>query len=144
MALTVTIDGEVQLGAQMTKGDRRMRQIMGTMDFDRSYPTGGEALPSTFPLTTIKGMKIETKSGYMFECDRSAKKIKAFHPRAAITNTLAASVNAGATSVTSTAANGAIITLSGNAGVAAGPGAEVPNLTNLSALTGVGFIAWGW
>lgn len=136
MAATLTVD---KVNTRHLTG---LRLVTGTLAFDSSYPTGGEAI--SLPLNEVKGMFIENKSGYMFEYDRINKKVKAFHPRAAIANTLAASVDAGATSVTSTAANGAIITLSGVAGVAAGPGAEVPNLTDLSALTDVGFLAWGW
>ena len=101
-----------------------------------SYPTGGEPItPAELGLGRVDFVLPSTAASYMFEFDHTNSKLKAIHPRAAIANTLAASVNAGATTVTSTAANGAIVALSGVAGVAAGAGAEVANATNLSAVT---------
>lgn len=74
MALTASIDTIERPGA-INKGDRRLQLVHGTLTFDSSYPFGGEALPSNFPLTTIKGMKIENKSGHVFEFDYANKKV---------------------------------------------------------------------
>jgi len=110
--------------------------VVADVTFDSSYPAGGEAVTAQqFGLQTLDFVLPSTAAGYMFEFDHDNKKLKALYPRAAITDTLSASVDAGATQVTSTAANGAIITLSGNAGVAAGAGEEVANGADLSAVT---------
>ena len=116
----------------------------GTIAMDSSYPTGGEDI--TFEGFNKKPMVVifETKGGYLFEYDRTNGKVKAYYPRGAVTDTLAAVVDAGATSVTSTAANGSIITLSGNAGVAASVAVEVSNTTDLSAITSLGYVAIGY
>ncbi len=120
--------------------------ITGTIDFSASYPTGGEDMDLSdyfageHPFLVI----FESKSGYMFEYDYTNHKVKAMYPRGSIVDTLTASVDDGGTTVTSTAANGNIITLSGHAGVAAGPGEEVANATDLSSLTGVRFVAIGY
>jgi hypothetical protein len=49
------------------------------VDFDASYPTGGEALtPNDFGLSKIEMMIIEPNGGYVFEYDATNSKIKAF------------------------------------------------------------------
>jgi hypothetical protein len=122
-------------------------------------------------LSRIDVLLPSPKSGYFFEYDYANEKLKAMHPRAAIADSLAIAdhaatvhtvtdtlvIDTGATSVTSTAANGDIIggsiavadhpaeahSISGVAGVAAGPGEEVPNLTDLSGVTGVRILVIG-
>ena len=110
--------------------------IISDITFDSSYATGGESLtPAQFGLVSIDLVLAETASGYMFQYDYTNSKLKAFYPRAAITDTLAISAHAaGATPVTSDAATMAAHTLSGVAGVAAGAGAEVTATTNLSSV----------
>lgn len=104
--------------------------------FDSSYATGGEALTAAqLGLNALDIILCETRSGYMFQYDHTNAKLQAYYPRAAVTGTLAASVDSGATPVTSSAANGAVITLSGNPAVAAAAGAEVTASTNLSTIT---------
>lgn len=110
--------------------------VAADVTFDSSYPTNGEALAaSAFGLNEISLLLCETASGYMFQYDYTNAKLKAYYPRAAVSGTLAAAVAVGATPVTSSAANGAIVTLTGNPAVAAGAGAEVTNATNLSTIT---------
>jgi len=150
MALTVTLDTP-----HAERISRNLGILIGTITFDSSYPTGGEPLTPaiTGQFMTLLRMTFDQRGGYLFEFDRANKKVKVLHPRAAIASTLAVSTpalahEAGATTVTSTAATmpshaAASCTISGVAGVAAGAGAEVPNGTNLSALTGVSFIAVG-
>ncbi len=49
------------------------------VDFDASYPTGGEALtPGDFGLTVIEMMIIAPNAGYVFEYDVANEKLKAF------------------------------------------------------------------
>lgn len=128
MALTVTVQKRFKFGNGYG--------VVADVQFDNSYPTGGESLTKdSFSLNNIDFVLPSTAAGYMFEYDHTNSKLKALTPRAAISGTLAATVNTGATAVTSTAANGAIITLTGTPAVAAGAGAEVANATDLSAVT---------
>ena len=52
----------------------------GTIDFDSSYPTGGEYFDITgyFPKGIVSNVMIGAKSGYIFEYDGDNKKIKAY------------------------------------------------------------------
>lgn len=130
-------------------------QIVSDVVLDNSYPTGGEAITAQqFGLTVLEFVLPSPSGGYLFEFDHTNSKLKAFNPRAAIANTLAVTTPAlshaaGATAVTSSAATvpdhaaGAACTVTGVAGVAAGPGAEVANATDLSAVT-VRVIAIGY
>lgn len=128
MALTITEKKRVKMGNAYA--------VAADVTFDSSYPTNGEALAaSAFGLNEISLLLCETASGYMFQYDYTNAKLKAYYPRAAVSGTLAAAVAEGATPVTSSAANGAIVTLTGNPAVAAGAGAEVTNATNLSTIT---------
>ncbi len=52
------------------------RLVTGSIDFDNSYPTGGEAIG--LPLSEVLGMIAEPKNGYVFQYDRTSKKLKAF------------------------------------------------------------------
>ena len=123
-------------------GNKRVRVV--DVDFDTSYPTNGEALTGAdLGLSVVDIVIPSPKSGYVFEYDYTNSKLKAYYSRGAVSGTLAASVDAGATTVTSTAANGSIITLSGDAAVAAGPGEEVANATDLHTVTGVRLLAMG-
>ncbi len=157
MALAITKDsgnyGAVFTPQIYAKGNIKL--LTGSIAFDNSYPTGGEAMDLSKFFKNLLGVFFETKSGYIFEYDYTNKKVKALYPRAAITSTLAVATpalahTAGGTAVTSTAATmpdhaaGAACTITGVAGVAAGAGAEVPDTTDLSALTGVRFLAWGY
>ncbi len=121
--------------------------IVADVTLDNSYPTGGNALtPESFGLRTIEFLIASPSGGYFFEFDHTNKKLKAINPRAAIASTLTVTTPAlthaaGAVAVTSTAATvpdhaaGAACAVAGAAGVAAGPGAEVANGTDLSAVT---------
>ena len=129
--------------------------IVADIALSNSYPTGGEAVTAQqFGLNVLDFVLPSPAAGYMFEFDHANSKLKAFNPRAAIANTLAVTTPAlshaaGATAVTSSAATvpdhaaGAACTVTGVAGVAAGPGAEVANATDLSAVT-VRVIAIGY
>ncbi|MFA5383992.1 MAG: hypothetical protein WC364_04910 [Eubacteriales bacterium] len=87
-----------------------VRLVTGTIDFDSNYQTGGESI--SVPLNEVKGMLIENKSGFVFQYDRTNKKVLAYW--------------ADYDAVT----DEALI--------------QVANTTNLSTLTGVAFLAWGW
>lgn len=141
----------------------QLKTVTGTFDFDSSYPTGGEDfdLSSYFPKDVI-GAIIFPQDGYIFEYDKANKKVKAYHPAVAHSHT-ALTVNGSETasdvtnfvSITegdSTAQSGITV---GNAGggsdvdintnqVSASPASEVPDTTDLSAVTGVSFVAFGY
>ena len=87
-----------------------MRLVEGTISLAVGYLTNGE--PISLSLNEVRGMVIENKAGYIFEYDRTNKKLKAFR--------------------------------FDYAAGAAGPAAEVPNATDLSALADIAFLAWGW
>jgi hypothetical protein len=145
--------------------------LLGKFSCDASYPAGGYSLE--LPFSEVFMVKPENKNGYIFEYDYTNKKVKVKYPTKsqvsdlaladhaaqahAVTDTLAIAV--GATSVTSTAANGDIIdgsiavadhaalahSFTGTHGtVDAGPAEEVAEATDLSALTDVRFLAFGW
>lgn len=64
MAVTVTVDNTELVG--------RKRQKRGTITFDSSYPTGGEAVtPADFGLVAITDMQFEGDDGYVLRWDRS-------------------------------------------------------------------------
>jgi hypothetical protein len=143
LALTINKDsgnyGAIFTPKIYAKGD--MKLLSGSVDFDSSYPTGGLAMDLTKFFKNLLGVMFETKAGYIFEYDYTAKKVKALYPQGGeqVGDGLGgASVDAGATSVTSSAANGNIVTVN------AGKAREVANATNLSAVTGVRFFAWGY
>lgn len=79
MALTITKDsgnyGAVFTPQVYAKGD--MKFLTGKVDFDSSYPTGGEAMDISKFFKNLLGVTFETKSGYVFEYDYTNKKVKA-------------------------------------------------------------------
>lgn len=71
MALTVE-----QLGRTNVTGNRLTVALKIT--FDDSYPTGGEALDLTAYVSNIETVGIEVSGGYVFQYDRSNKKVLAY------------------------------------------------------------------
>lgn len=113
MALTISYNGH-GAGLNPTHSVGTISRIMtGTIDFDDSYPTGGESFdPSVYFPRGLLGVIFEPKGGYVFEYDYTNARVKAM------------------CSNYDQAADGALT--------------EVANGTNLSAVTGVRFIAWGY
>jgi hypothetical protein len=71
MALTVTTNWD-RYGAEL------LRIIH--VDFDSSYPTGGESFtPADAGFPVIYALIAEPKSGYIFEYDYTNEKIKAYY-----------------------------------------------------------------
>ncbi len=136
MALTVTKDQ-----ASVERISRNMGMLTGTIAFDSSYPTGGEALTGLSKyFKSLLRLSVQGEAGYVFEFDRPGNKLKVLYPQGGESTTAvdgSAVVDTGATAVTSSAANGAIVT------VYAGRAREVANAVDLSTLTGVHFIAVG-
>jgi len=124
-------------------GNRRMHRF--EMAFDTSYPIGGETFPKGLVhLRDIDMMLISPRNGYLFEYDYAEDKVLVYNPRGAVTDSLVAEVDPGATTVVSNAANGPIISLTGEAGVTGGTASEVDNGTDLVLLTKVRGLAIGY
>lgn len=111
MALTKSQTKEFIVGAH--DGKQLVIEI-GTVAFDNSYPTNGEAVTFGTNMREPLGAVLAPTAGYVFEYDAANKKIKAFRQK------------------DPAAAGGADIALP-----------EVGNTTDLSALTAVPFFAWG-
>lgn len=59
----------------------QLRTLVGTLDFDSSYSSGGEAFDvSRYFDKEIVGVMVFPKDGYIFEYDEANKKIKAYQP----------------------------------------------------------------
>ena len=119
MALTVTNQAGTGPGIAGTRpvyaasGGRGLKIVTGTLAFDASYPTGGEATTDiSGHFTELLGVLIESKSGYTFSYDYTNNKVLAYY----VDN--------------NAAADSAQI--------------QVPDTTDLSAVTGVRFFAWGF
>lgn len=112
---------------------------MCDVDFDNSYPTGGESLtPEMLGLARIQHINIEGKGGYLFEYDYTNEKIKALYPTS-ITSTTGTVNNALGYA---TGANAFITDTAGHHGVEVG--SEVGNTVDLSGVTGVKIMAFGY
>lgn len=98
-------------------------------DGSKTYPSGGIPLPDKSKFGILKELDLlqmqEPCDGYLYRYDKANHKLRIFYPTKSETDSLSASVDAGATAVTSTAANGSIVSLSGQAGVPAGAAEEV-------------------
>ena len=106
MAAAVTERLQAKLG-----GDTNLELVIGSIAFDNSYPTGGEAIAIT-GIERIEALDvIGGTGGYSFSWDVTNQKLLAYYN----------DYDAGA--------DGAHI--------------QVPNTTDLSALTAVQFVAWG-
>jgi hypothetical protein len=80
MAMTVT----TPLDSNGPAGD--LRVVIGTLNFDSSYPTGGEAFPmAAVGALYLAALIVLPKNGYVFEWDgsRTAPKILAYQQSAA-------------------------------------------------------------
>ena len=71
MALTVE-----QLGRTNVTGNRLTVALKVT--FDDSYPTNGEALDLTAYVSNIETVHVEVSGGFVFQYDRTNKKLKVF------------------------------------------------------------------
>ena len=81
MALTLnknTSVGELSMENQLSS-QKPSRVVIGSIDWDASYPTGGEDFtPSQIGLKTIEHIVFAPKDGLLAEFDSAANKVKAF------------------------------------------------------------------
>lgn len=97
---------------QVNSGVQNLRMVLQKVDFDDSYPAGGEALTADdFGMQDITSMVVLAKDGYVFEYDVANGKLKAFW--------------------VDTTVDGAAL-------------AEVVDTTDLSGVTGVQCMAFGY
>lgn len=91
-------------------------KISGTIAFDDSYPTGGEALTlSKLPLKRVSNVLIETNSGYVFQYDYTNNKIIAYRSAGAtFTGTASTSAEVSAFTGTGQSSSGQVITTTDN------------------------------
>jgi hypothetical protein len=77
MSLTIAYDGDKSFNE---KCGQDWKMFTGTIAFDASYPTGGEAwdMSALMPVS-LKAVFIENKSGYVFEYDYTNKKVIAYY-----------------------------------------------------------------
>ena len=74
MALTVS-----ELLPRLQRLSRDLSLAIVQVDFDDSYPTGGESFDATAYITNPVAVIVLPQSGYVFEYDASNKKIKAYY-----------------------------------------------------------------
>lgn len=99
------------MGGPAAQGGDRLAILLGEIDFDASYPTGGEALDLSALIKKILYIQFESMAGYIFRYDHDNSKVMAYWGD------------------NDNAAHAAL--------------AEVTNTTDLSALAGVKFMAFG-
>jgi len=149
MALTINFDTD-----RVERISRNLGILTGTIDFDSSYPTGGELLTGiSNKFMRLLRVTFDQKSGYLFEFDKANNKVKVLHPTRQITPSGSNTSESAHTHTENTAATYTQNATTGagsahnhtftGATVAANVGTEVPNATDLSGLTGVSFIAVG-
>lgn len=153
MALVVTVPAS----GNSVQGNKRVSR--GTLAFDSSYPTGGEAyLDAHFGMVRAERINIPPFAGFSFEIDYTNKKIKVINggisahshtlhfQTAAAANAVTAAANALRTPAAAFDVAG-VADSAGEGGVVSAAGAvasEVANGTNLAALTAVPFEAIGY
>lgn len=131
MAATVSIVKRLKMG--------NAKASIVDITFDSSYPTGGESVtPEQCGMGVIQVFAAEPKSGYSFEYDRSAEKLKAYVP----VNAVAGDGTADANNTLMKSATGTV-EVAGTGTAFQVAGAEVADTTNLSTITTRAFIV-GW
>lgn len=118
---SITYDAGTGPGAGATRpaysqsGGRALKFVTGTFAFDSSYPTGGESITDIAnQFTELLGILVNPRLGYVFSVDYTAGAQKLLAYY----------------SDYDAVADGALI--------------QVPDTTNLSTVTGVHFVAYGF
>ncbi len=79
MALTHRINQKSDIGGPAAQGGDRLAIMVGEIDFDNSYPTGGEALDLSAWIKNIHFIQFEPQAGYVFRYDHTNKKVMAYY-----------------------------------------------------------------
>jgi hypothetical protein len=123
----------------INSGVQNLRMNLQKVDFDASYPTGGEALTADdFGMQDIIAMIVLPKDGYVFEYDIANGKLKAFVPFDAGSSSAVAGAN------NTIVATGGAVEIAGTGNAFQQAGAEVNDTTDLSGITDVQCIAFGF
>lgn len=138
MALTI---GNLKFDVEGNK-----RRVTGTIAFDSSYPTGGESLAAAdIGLRAIDSIRVDPKSGLVFEYDYTNSKLLAYAQGvtvgaagAATLDDFPISAGPGASTISVSLTNSG-----GSATHNLGALKECPNANDLSTITGVRFSAVG-
>lgn len=77
MAIALRKTFNVKVGVPGASGDQ-LHIFIYELDFDSSYPAGGEALDLTADIKNVLAVFAEGKAGYEFSYDYANKKLKAF------------------------------------------------------------------
>ena len=112
MAAVVTVKAIARLENEVNSsiGNKPMRMVFGTIAFDNSYPTGGEAITlSTYFPGGIECVDVFPQAGYVFVYDKANAKVIGYQSDDAVD-----------------------------------PLDQIGNTTDLSALTAVPFVAYGY
>jgi hypothetical protein len=136
MAVTVTLDFPKP---ERISKDSRIAVLSGTIAFDSSYPTGGEAITGiTGKFKSCLQILFDNYGGYLFSFDKTNSKLKAFAP----VNVVAGSGTAATNNYVFKSAT-ATLEVDGTGTAFQVAGAEVLDTTDLSGLTAVRFFAIG-
>lgn len=122
------------------------RRVRGTIDFDASYPTGGEALAAKdLGLSVIDELRIFPKNGFVFEWDATNAKVKAFSQGFVTGSTAQADSVLGALAENDADAEGTFraMGVAVDTTIKLGELLEVTSTTDLSGVTAVRFEALG-
>lgn len=140
MALTIAISEMVSIG--------NMNASVGTIAFDSSYPTGGESLTAAELGigNTAKFVLFSPTSGIVFEYDYTNSKVKAFSQGVAVgaaggetMDDFPVDAGPGASTISVSLTNSG-----GSATHNFGGLKEVPSTNDMSSITGVRFVAFGF
>ncbi len=138
MALTVAVT------EHFTNGNKRA--VRGTIAFDASYPTGGEALTAaTLGLSVIDEITFTPTSGFVFEYDHTNATVLAYAQGFVTGSTAAADTTVGSFVEDIAGAETAwrAMDMPVDTTLVLGGLLQVADTTSLAAVTGVRFIAVG-
>lgn len=65
--------------AEVQHMSRDLRVFTGSIAFDSSYPTGGEAMDLSSKFAALKLVLFENDAGYVFQYDYTNKKVLAYY-----------------------------------------------------------------
>ncbi len=78
MALVLRINQKSDIGGPAAQGGDRLAIMVGEIDFDSSYPTGGEALDLSGWIKSLLFIQFESMGGYVFRYDHTNSKVMAY------------------------------------------------------------------
>lgn len=140
MALTVTKSGD------WYKNIGSLSAARVTVDFDSSYPTGGESFtPADVGMRVFEFVSIESKGGLTYEFDYTNNKIKAYAQGVLVGSAGSQTLDDfPVTAGVGVTADTHLSLKSGSATIGLGALKEVPDTNDLSSITGVRVFCIGY